>query len=289
MKKELLVKYYLNKGYSIREISKLLKISRSRISKYCRENNIFIIRKAKRQQLNNKRLLKCLIRKGYSNGEISNIINTNKRNIDNMRGRYGLLYSEGLKIKYNKYEMYSTSAIKSLIVGTSLGDSHINKHGRLSCTHSMQQYNYCKWKSDQLGGSNFKSHINIFDKRTKKYYHQCNFSVKRSKFTKELRKTLYRPDKQITLKSLEYFDVRSLAIMFMDDGYKHKSGTICIATNSFTKESLEIFNEVCWKKFQLRFSVQKNSNKIYLPVRFYKHFKKLVKPYVKFGLQYKLP
>ena len=72
----------------------------------------------------------------------------------------------------------------------------------------------------------------------------------------------------------------------MDDGTKTNS-SYRLATNSFTKNSLDVFIKFCQDKFKITFTIH-NENKLYLPFKYRKKFEEIIKPYVHPTLMYKL-
>ncbi len=282
MKKSIL-SYLLKKGFTSKMAAERIGVSKKYLLRWAKRYELsFPFRKGTPMILDTSKV-KCLLKRGYSNRDIDKIFNVRYGVTKIFRYRNGLEYKTG--IPYYKYKLPINNEIRSIIIGTVLGDGHISKEGTLSCTHSLKQLNYCKWKSDKLSAK-FKINNPRFDIRTEKTYYSCTFAKKADAYTRSLRKELYQPDKQLTSESLEYYNALSLAIHYMDDGYK-TSNSYKLATNSFTIDSLGIFNAHCKKELGIRFAVH-SENKLYLPIKYKSIFESLVKPYMHPELAYKL-
>jgi hypothetical protein len=63
--------------------------------------------------------------------------------------------------------------------------------------------------------------------------------------------------KEITLDFLNNFTIKSLAYLYMDDGYaRQKTAYIC--TDSFSKDSIKILADYIKNNFDLKFSIIKH-------------------------------
>ena len=102
----------------------------------------------------------------------------------------------------------------------------------------------------------------------------------------ELFNNLYYPEKRITKEFLKNYSELSLAVHFMDDGCKLKSG-YSIATNCFSNEDLKLFIDFLKSKFNLDCSLHKN-NILYIGAKSKDNFTNLIKPYIIDSMLYKL-
>lgn len=275
--------YFLKRGLTATETAVKLNVSRKAVTSWAKRYELsFPFRKGTPPVLN-KSIVKVLLKRGFSNKEIAKIFKVKRTTVQTYRQRQNLYYKSEIPY-YNKKQNISNYN-KSLIIGTVLGDGYISPTGELTVGHSLKQKNYCKWKADKLNCI-FRINKPRLDKRTNKTYYSCSFRSRRTKFNKKLREELYEPEKQITKKSLKYFSSLSLAILYMDDGFK-TNGSYKIATNSFTKNSLRIFNQHCKKRFGIWFTIH-TENKLYLPIKFKRIFEKIIKPYIHPELEYKM-
>ena len=181
----------------------------------------------------------------------------------------------------------------SIIVGSLLGDASLRKtniNPIFTCEHGIKQLEYCKWKAKELEslGSKFSiSKRRAVDERTGICYESAICRLPANPEFLYLYNNLYTNGrKTITKEFLQYFDELSLAVMFMDDGYK-LGKSIGIATNCFSIEELSIFNDFVSKKFGIVFNITK-SNTLYLPTIQYPIFEELVLSYMQKDMLYKL-
>jgi DNA-binding CsgD family transcriptional regulator len=181
----------------------------------------------------------------------------------------------------------------SIIVGSLLGDASLRKSNInpiFNCEHGIKQLEYCKWKAKELEslGSKFStSKRKTVDPRTSIYYESAICRLPANPALLKLYSCLYvEGRKTITKEYLQYFNELSLAVMFMDDGYK-LGKTIGIATNCFIVEELALLNDFFSEKFGIVFNITK-SNTLYLPSAQYPAFEELVLPYMHKDLMYKL-
>ena len=95
--------------------------------------------------------------------------------------------------------------------------------------------------------------------------------------------------KEVCLDFLRNFTIKSLAYLYMDDGYADQN-TAYICTDNFSDESKRILVEYIKSKFGLHFSIV-NHGKYYrlrLSQYDFPRFKELIEPYMIESLKYKL-
>lgn len=95
--------------------------------------------------------------------------------------------------------------------------------------------------------------------------------------------------KEIVREFLEHFTIKSLAFLYMDDGYYHQD-SYYICTDSFSLESIEILVNYIKEKLGLTFTIIKHSSnyRIRLLKQDINKFNSLVSPYIIDSLKYKL-
>lgn len=184
----------------------------------------------------------------------------------------------------------------NFLIGCLLGDGHmrIDKaciNPRFKCDHGERQAEYCKWKQSMIPSLEPKYKIATRltpDKRTGKLYTSAKVETRNKEVLLPIYNMFYKNKiKVISEEIYEYFNELSLAVMFMDDGYK-TTNSIMISTDCFTIEELNKFNDFLYQKFNIKFNIIKR-NKMYLPVRYYNIFKETVLPFIHPTMMYKFP
>lgn len=276
-------------GRTDTEISKLLDVSNSTIFYWRKNRNLptntpeiiygKLIKQYHKQHLTDDRIAEELTCLGY---KISGKL------VCSYRNRLGLKSNSNFKPPLNlSYEA------TQVLLGTSIADSHVFKYiksgkGYLDFAHSLAQENYALWKGDILR----KLDMNIVyksnhDKRTGKIYQSVHLRSKGFLELGELHDGLYncgiKDPKQIIIDQL---DAIAWAVMFMDDGYIHKSGYM-LSFNCFSRDTnfkfIKRLNMLGVKNVTLH-----SSGVIYINKSSREEFRNLVKPYMREDLMYKL-
>lgn len=130
------------------------------------------------------------------------------------------------------------------------------------------------------------------DKRSNRQYNSYTIRSLANPNFLPLHKNLYKNGKKIISKEfLTYFTIKSLAYLYMDDGYCDQN-TAYICTDCFSDEDLAIITKFLKDKFNLHFSMvchNKNLGKrLRLLHKDFDRFCELVRPYIIESLQYKL-
>lgn len=280
---KLVLSYLISKGYTSQESAKKLGVSQRTVLRFAKKFGLVFNNIPKRSDTIEPRVISKLINRGYTDIEISKLLNINRTSVNRVCVKKG--YIKEYTVKLNK-------RVKSVLIGTLLGDSSLSKRlkTRLTCCHGLIQKDYCIWKSKQL--SCLKTKVVISkrvtpDKRNGLYYEAATLYTQSTNSLNDLHDMLYlERGKDITKEALKWYNDLSLAIHFMDDGCKNKS-SYELATHSFSKEGLEIFNEFCQKKFNITWTIRKD-NSLYLPSKYKDRFTNLVKKHIHPTLIYKL-
>lgn len=156
---------------------------------------------------------------------------------------------------------------KSVLIGTILGDSHINSGTNitsyLNFAHCKAQKEFFDYKVKVLSdlGSCHNKNYCYYDKRTGKTYERCVYTSLSCVELKELRNIFYKDNKKILPIDYLYknFTSISLAYLYMDDGTTQKYNTT-IATQCFQKEEILKFIILLKEKFDIEFTIQKTNN-----------------------------
>ena len=188
----------------------------------------------------------------------------------------------------------TSSSFKAKITGKLLGDGCITKQKgrkpRFQFIHTARDYswgNYCyqKLKSDiPLNPPSFRK---TYDKRLVKGY-SLSYQVqsKTCDTITYLRKQWYPVKRKVIPFSLlnRYFNEESLAWWYMDDGHlkvkSNKPEKIILSTESFLVVEIEQLISFLDKKYNLRFSVDKQSRIVLYDQYQIYYFLHLIEPYL---------
>lgn len=230
-----------------------------------------------------------LVKEGKTDKEIAELLGVKEISVYFFRKRNNIQRDNLLINK--AIEM--TDRQRSIILGSLLGDASLRKtniNPIFTCEHGIKQLEYCKWKAEELKslGAKFStSKRKTIDKRTGLYYESAICRLPANPAFLSIYSNLYIDGrKTITPEYLKDFDELSLAVMFMDDG-SFKGSSINIATNCFEEDELLLLSGFFKDRFNLTFHINSNHS-IYLLKRDFEHFKKLVLPYMRQELLYKL-
>lgn len=228
-----------------------------------------------------------------SDYEIARVLNCGVANIHYLRK---ILKLPKAKIYKSQNELNLSKLELEVLCGTILGDASISKSYikhpscRITFSHCMKQEVYYNYKAKLL--NNLKSYsrfIEAYDKRTG----STNFGIVFSTFShpkfNELRDIFYVNNKKIIPISFikENFTELSLALLYMDDGYKASKRSKYICTDCFEKENIEEFIQFLNIKFNLNCRIS-YSNRILIPYTSYETFNNLIFKYVTDDMKYKL-
>jgi len=186
-----------------------------------------------------------------------------------------------------------------ILCGTLLGDSSLQKHREgsnpmFTTYHGESQREYMQHLFDKLEpiGAKYKEYTRL-DKRNMTEHITIAVTTPCNPEFQSLYDTLYDPisnKKIITKKFLENFTIKSLAYLYMDDGYYCRN-TAFISTDCFDEESRQNLIDHCQSNFDLLFRHDKrkeNSYRLRLTSYDFKLFRYLIDPYVVDSLKYKL-
>jgi len=186
--------------------------------------------------------------------------------------------------------------LKAIIIGTMLGDGNLEKpqtnnaNSRLTINHCKKQYPYIKWLFKEL--RNLNPAIGKYI--TGKGAYNCGKIMYRiqTKCFPELKiyyGKIYKPKKIISKEWLKGMTSLSLAVWYMDDGYRNTLNTQC-----FTKKDLEILCDFLKQRFSIIAEIRKypKFGKLYYILVFtgnnLRRFYKLIKPHLLSSMKYKL-
>ena len=187
---------------------------------------------------------------------------------------------------------------KEILLGLILGDGTLEKNGknvRLRVEHGIKQKDYLWWKYEKL--KEFTKSpprmVKVRDKRTGKENIKWHFSTVCLPELNEYREKFYKKDRKKVPKDIEKYLVSplSLAVWFMDDGYKRND---CQAfrfnTDCFPLSDQYLLRKCLKRNFNLSVRIHKKNNawNLYIPASESEKLVKLVKPYLHASFSYKI-
>lgn len=177
---------------------------------------------------------------------------------------------------------------KEMLIGTMLGDGHLSKRGlnsSLNFGHCIKQKQYLEHKIDVLKEFNFwTKQYKITNSRYKKENEQIKAVSKVHPILTTYRNLFYKDNvKVITTEILENFTEVSLAYLFMDDGSKNRTISLC----NFKLEDIELLKQFLKSKWNIDSTITKNKI-LYIKANSSKLFYHLINPYIVETMKYKM-
>lgn len=238
-----------------------------------------------------------LYNQGYNDYEIARIMEVSDSTIFRWRKGMGLA-PRMTKLLSRSKKIVPTQEQLEILTGTLLGDSSLQyypnykwRNPKFKCDHGPKQeeYAYLLYNKLQSLRSSIKRYTKV-DKRTnKEYIVYCVTTSCNPYFLKMYNQLYSTGKKEVCSDFLKNFTIKSLAYLYMDDGYADQK-TAFICTNSFSQKSREILVEYIKDNFNLHFSIVKHEKYYRLRLSQYDfpRFVELIKPYVIESLRYKL-
>lgn len=183
-----------------------------------------------------------------------------------------------------------------LIIGTILGDGHIDKIGSLACEHSVLQADYFYWKYDLL------SHLCRFKPKITHKGRAIRFRT-RALFKDERELWYGTGRKALPSNFADLLSPKALAVWFMDDGDK-KTGRVVrgywccdtgmrMSTHSFNRKEHRLITEVLIDLFGIKATYKRKGKylRLHIPAKNgnSKKFADLIRPFMPDCMRYKLP
>jgi len=195
--------------------------------------------------------------------------------------------------------------IISIIIGSTLGDTHLEKRKngigtRIIFEQSNNNVEYLMWFHNYLSSrsycSNTKPKLQIRIKQKGKVFYQYRISSYTFSSFNWIHEMFYKLVDNKYIKFVpsnieKYLTPLALAIWFMDDGSR-LGKSVRIATNCFTFEEVNLLCKVLESKYNIIATPNKcgksKGHIIYIHVNSMKLFTNLIKPYLLPSLYYKL-
>jgi hypothetical protein len=187
---------------------------------------------------------------------------------------------------------------RNIILGLMLGDGHLEKNGRfarLRIDQSLKHRDYINWLYQELSDivPSKPRIIQEKDRRTLKVYTRLHFSTYSNGQLDKWRCVFYVNNRKIVLSGIVNMlnHEISLAVWFMDDGYKRNDcAAVRLNTDAFTYSEQKLLIRCLEKNFKIKSRIHKKGRwfNIYIPKDEARKFCRLVKPYILPSFRYKL-
>ncbi|MFA5396502.1 MAG: hypothetical protein WC346_10890 [Methanogenium sp.] len=235
-------------------------------------------------------LIKDLADKGLSRNQISKSLQMSNRQLSTFLYRHSVL---GIT-RYNN--IFPNEEQIQVIIGSLLGDGCISfsgkysKNARLQISHCIKQKEYILFKYNKLKTLCNNGIYTRYrkDKRFKKeIYEHCELKTKSLEIFSDYRNKWYINNKKtVNISDIEKIEALGLAIWFMDDGTRERSG-VSFATIGFNKPDVILLSKILKHKFNLDTKIRKD-NTLYIRKRSLNDFINLIKPYIIDSMKYKI-
>lgn len=174
-----------------------------------------------------------------------------------------------------------TQEEREIIAGCLLGDGTLTRAGknyRLRIEHQAMHREYVDWKHQKL------SRLCVNGCKLVKQHNSYRFGTVGHPELNQWRTEFYGSDgvKRIPESMIRWISPVSIAVWFMDDGYKiHR--TVGIAAHCFSEQDIDLLRSVLGKHevaSQTQLDGHGHGKRLYIPTGSYEVFERLVKPYV---------
>ena len=264
------------------------------------------------------KILKIVEENPYlSNREIGKLVNLSRGAVQYYMNKLNIHRDRKLMQKLNntcrEKKLVISENAEQILLGSILGDGYMSPYRRpentkellnscLIINHSIKQKEYILYKKDLLEKENIICHLNFTPGDKLKEHCVKGIKVKENgTYTlKTQRNVVFNTYRDrfyyITSKGKrinKYFyklNALGLAIWYMDDGYKEKSG-YCLCTNSYTFREVELLQKILKHNFNLETTVHKSNLGhpiLHIRARSATNFRNLIEPYICKSMQYKI-
>lgn len=232
--------------------------------------------------------VKWLHEQQKTDSEIARHIGIDSRRVGDIRNRIGLKRNDP-----SERPIILTEEQKQVLIGGIVGDMCIFKdekstYHRMNLAHSSKQEEYLLLKKSLLGdlfGEPTKR--SWIDKRTKNEYHEIRIQSKTHKLFTSLYNKWYKNGRKVMHDDIWKIDSLGLAIIYFDDGCKTDYGYE-IYLNDYSKKDIKKLADVIMRKFDLKCTIPKRGDTIYIQAECRDQFKQLLRPYITRDTEYKL-
>ena len=201
------------------------------------------------------------------------------------------------KLTYEFCMALLTKRQQAIILGAVLGDSTVEKawkNPRIRFAHSIKQQEYLFWKYNEFKDISCKPAL-IRERhwKTDKIYESWQFNTHALDELHYYRNFFYPNGKKIIQDQIinVLTNPLSLAVWFMDDGYKRNDcNALRLNTDSFSLPGQILLQSALEKNFEIKSTLHRKGEywNIYIPESSVRRFVQIVKPYILPSLAYKI-
>ena len=194
--------------------------------------------------------------------------------------------------------MELSSRQHAIIVGSILGDGMLEKRWRYPRLRfglglSQKEYLFWKYKEFQNLTSSPPIIVSAWHKKMAKRYQSWHFGTRAMLELMDYWDTFYSNGHKIIPKNIGQLliDPLSLAVWFMDDGYKRNDcNALRLNTDSFSDEEQKQLQAVLEKNFGIITTIHKKGKywNLYIPQTSAYKFAQIVRPYIIPSISYKI-
>ncbi|MCZ2224538.1 MAG: hypothetical protein LC122_13015 [Chitinophagales bacterium] len=295
-KKEELEDLYFKMNKNISDISKIYFVDRNTVSKWFNKYNIPTDLYTKSKKPSKEDLQKLYFIDNLTTKQIGHLYNSSRQTVDRWFKEYNLATNSNQKKFSHLRAVPLTKNQKEFIVGSMLGDGHIDhkskKSNRLVFCHSEKQLDYLLWKKNIM-----KEYVNTVTRYEQKERNSIcwKWSSIYLNDLKQFHTMFYDNNKKIIKDEIiNYLTPFAMAVWFMDDGWINHGINMRISSESFTKEENEKLVNMIKINFDINAKVLEytKNNKKYYYISFNKRnsilLSKLINEYVIDSMKYKL-
>lgn len=186
---------------------------------------------------------------------------------------------------------------KDILIGKMLGDGCLEINGfnpRLKVDQTRAQKEYVFWLYKKfvpfVGRTPYET--KFFDKRFNKIYYHWRFTTNSLSIFKHWHSIFYKGKIKIVPKNIfDLLTLRSLAVWYMDDGYRRRDcNGVYLCTSAYSTSEQKLLQDALNRKFFLksRLHYAAGNVKIYIPASHGRYFCEIIKKYILPSFSYKL-
>ncbi len=187
---------------------------------------------------------------------------------------------------------------EAILIGLILGDGCLEKNGknvRLRVEHGLAQTEYLRWLYEEFKNISPQKPRIVSAKHSKngKFYERVHLSTFSLECLNHFYFQFYKDRKKVIPKEIENILIKpiSLAIWFMDDGYKRNDcNALRIGTDSFSYQDQQKLIKCLENNFKIVAKLHRKTKNwnIYIPQKEAKKFCFLIKPFIVPSMEYKI-